>query len=78
MLQAWHRSPRTHLPHDRFFPLAARVIMVHVDKLTHLERLVTHAAGVLLRIQQGVELLRVCGRWLLLWLLVWLLGSAAI
>jgi hypothetical protein len=31
--------------------------MVHVDELTLLERLVTHAAGVLLRIQQGVELL---------------------
>jgi hypothetical protein len=38
-------------------PLAARVIMVHVDELPLLKRLVAHAAGVLLRIQQTVELL---------------------
>jgi hypothetical protein len=38
-------------------PPAARVIMVHVDELSLLERLVAHAAGVLLRSQQAVELL---------------------
>jgi hypothetical protein len=31
--------------------------MVHVDELGLLKRLVAHAAGVLLRIQQAVELL---------------------
>jgi hypothetical protein len=38
-------------------PLAARVIMVHVDELAFLKRLVAHAAGVLLCSQQAVELL---------------------
>jgi hypothetical protein len=38
-------------------PLAARVIMVHVDELSHFKRLVAHAAGVLLDIQQAVKLL---------------------
>jgi hypothetical protein len=38
-------------------PLAARVIMVHVDELPLLKRLMAHAAGVLLRSQQAVELL---------------------
>jgi hypothetical protein len=37
-------------------PLAARVIMVHVDKLTLLERLVAHRAGVILRRQNQVKL----------------------
>jgi hypothetical protein len=37
-------------------PLAARVIMVHVDELP-LKWLMAHAAGVLLRSQQAVELL---------------------
>jgi hypothetical protein len=36
---------------------AARVIVVHVDELSLFERLVAHAAGVLLRSQQAVELL---------------------
>jgi hypothetical protein len=34
---------------------AARVIMVHVDELLVLKRLVTHAAGVVLRLQKQVE-----------------------
>ena len=46
-----------HSPHDRFFPRAGRVIMIHVDELPLLKRLVAHAASVLLRIQQAVELL---------------------
>jgi hypothetical protein len=39
------------------FPPAARVITVHVDELSLLKRLVAHAAGVLLRSHQAVELL---------------------
>jgi hypothetical protein len=33
------------------------VIVVHVDDLTFLKRLVAHATGMLLRIQQAVEML---------------------
>ena len=44
-----------HSPHDRFFPPAARVIMIHVDELPFLKRLVAHAAGVLLCLQKQVE-----------------------
>jgi hypothetical protein len=53
MLQVWHRSPRTHSPHERF-PPAARVIMVHVDELPFLKRLVAHRArGALRREDEG-------------------------
>ena len=38
-------------------PLAARVIMVHVDELPLLKRLMAHTAGLQLRSQQAVELL---------------------
>lgn len=38
-------------------PPATRVIMVHVDELPVLKRLVAHAAVVLLRSQQAIELL---------------------
>src|ERR1700678_452711 len=47
MAASGHRPP----------PTAARVIMVHVDELPLLERVVAHAAGVLLGLQQAVELL---------------------
>jgi hypothetical protein len=35
----------------------ARVIMIHVDELPVLKRLVAHATGALLHIQQAVELI---------------------
>jgi hypothetical protein len=38
-------------------PAAARVIMIHVDELALLKQPMAHAAGVLLRSQQAVELL---------------------
>ena len=44
-----------HSPHDRFFPRAARVIMVYVDELPLLKRLAAHAAGVLLCLQKQIE-----------------------
>jgi hypothetical protein len=37
-------------------PLAAGVIMIHMDELPRLKRLMAYAAGVLLRSQQAVEL----------------------
>jgi hypothetical protein len=36
-------------------PLAARMIMVHVDELPLLKRLAAHAAGILLRVQKQAE-----------------------
>ena len=40
-------------------PLAARVIMIHVDELPFLKRLVAHATGVLLCLQKQVKRLLV-------------------
>ena len=55
MLQTWQRSPRMHSPQERHLSLAARVVVVHVDALPLFEWLVTHAAGVLLRLRSPVE-----------------------
>ncbi len=56
--QAGRHNRKTGLIHGTL-PPAALVIMVHVDELPLLKWLVAHAAGVLLRIQQAVEVLLV-------------------
>jgi hypothetical protein len=50
------QEPSDALSTRSVLPLAARVIMIHVDELPLLKRLVAHRAGVVLHRQNEVEL----------------------